>query len=139
MKGRYHGILSERTGINAPSVEEENEDSSSADGVYRSWSDYLRSQTRDTAQYPMVFKENINYGFRRNLLGLKGYCILLGLISIAMIAVPAYISKLLSNDQIAFLIVLSIYIVIVTVVVNRPWVRFTAYAYAHHLLESVDS
>jgi len=139
MKERYHRILSERTDIQAPSVDEENADSSAADAVYKSWSDYLRSQTRDTKQYPMVFKENVNYGFRRNLLGLKTYCLLIGLISIAMIAVPAYLSKVLSNDQIAFLIVLIIYFVLVSTVVKRSWVKFTAYAYAHHLLESVDS
>jgi hypothetical protein len=139
MKERYHAILAERTGIQAPSVDEENTDSSAADAVYKSWSDYLRSQTRDAKRYPMVFNENVNYGFRRNLLGLKGYCLLFGLISMAMISVPAYLSNSLSKEQVAFLVVLAIYIFIVATVVNRAWVKFTAYAYAHHLLESVDS
>ena len=139
MKERYHRIMSERTGIQAPSHEQEGSDPRAADQVYRSWSDYLRSQTRDTQRYSMIFKENINYGFRRNLLGLKAYCLVAGTIAIAMIAFPVYMSKSWTGDQVAFLFVLTIYTVLIGLIVKKSWVRFTAYAYAHHLLESIDS
>lgn len=32
---------------------------------------FLREQTRDPKMFPIVYEENVNYGFRRNLLGLK--------------------------------------------------------------------
>ena len=31
----------------------------------------LREATRDTSRFPLVFAENANYGFRRNLWGLR--------------------------------------------------------------------
>ena len=38
---------------------------------YGSAVDELRRLTRDTERFPLVYKGNTEYGFRRNLLGLK--------------------------------------------------------------------
>lgn len=50
------------------SAEEENQ-------VYDTWTSYLIANTRGDAhgQFKMVLAENINFGFRRNLLGLRWY------------------------------------------------------------------
>ena len=47
---------------------DERQDQSKTDSIYERWTNYLREATRD---YHLVQQENINYGFRRNLFGLR--------------------------------------------------------------------
>jgi hypothetical protein len=39
--------------------------------AYEAGARWLREHTRDTARFALLFKENINYGFQRNALGLR--------------------------------------------------------------------
>lgn len=55
----------------APTAEEEISDPVAADRVYTAWSTYIRVRTRDTRKYALLFQENINYGYRRNVWGLR--------------------------------------------------------------------
>jgi hypothetical protein len=43
----------------------------------------LLSRTRDTTEYTLLFKENINYGFWRNLRGIKPLALVLGFLLVA--------------------------------------------------------
>ncbi len=71
-KARYHKKLSALvSGVKAPSSEEERADPAAADQVYTAWSTYLRVNTRDTKKYFLLFQENVNYGYRRNVWGLR--------------------------------------------------------------------
>jgi hypothetical protein len=54
-----------------PTAEEERADPEGADRAYESVTAWLRTQTRDTKTFSILFRENISYGFRRNLWGLK--------------------------------------------------------------------
>ena len=63
--------VEEWAGRPLPTREEEEADPSGADRTYRRVVASLREATRDTTQFPLVFATNTNYGFRRNLLGLK--------------------------------------------------------------------
>jgi len=54
-----------------PTEEEENENPDRADDIYDRAVMWLIEYTRDTKKYALLFKENVTYGFRRNLLGLK--------------------------------------------------------------------
>src|SRR5579872_987230 len=54
-----------------PTAAQEENDPKSARDVYRSCTNFMREKTRDTDNYPLIFKENISYGFRRNLWGMK--------------------------------------------------------------------
>ncbi len=78
---KLHHDLEELTGIQAPTPDFENRDPAADDDLYRSWSDCLRSKTKDTTEFALLFKENISYGFRRNFLGLKRFTILFSLLS----------------------------------------------------------
>jgi hypothetical protein len=69
-KQRYHALLRSR-GLPVSSKEEEAADPTAADGLYQSAVDWLLEQTRDTRKFSLLLNENIDYGFRRNLLGLK--------------------------------------------------------------------
>lgn len=68
---RYHQVLSAGIGQTFPTSEEEHMDPVRADDLYRSGIRWLMEQTRDTKKYAHLFKENIAYGFHRNMLGLK--------------------------------------------------------------------
>lgn len=138
-KRRYHEILSKRSGIAAPPQKLEAESPKDADEIYRSWSDYLRGQTRDTAKYQLLFKENINYGFRRNLLGIKYFCIVSGIIALFVIGVPAYIAKTYTSVQVGIALLVLLYVFVLLFVVNKDWVKITAFAYAKQLIESVNA
>lgn len=69
---KHHTFLArEVPGWTAPTPEEEVADPSAADERYEDAINWLRECTRDTKKYPLLFKELISYGFRRNLYGLR--------------------------------------------------------------------
>ncbi len=138
-KQRYHGILSEQSGIDAPSENLEKKEPAVADETYRSWSDFLRARTRDTKKYSLLFKKNINFGFRRNLLGIKWYCVLSGMIGILIIFFPEIFTTGLNQIDISIITLILVYISIFLFVVSSDWVKIVADEYAKRLIESVDS
>ena len=71
-KKRYHEALSHIVPNSILSTEnDEQTNPQHTDNIYSSWTKYLIAQTRDQNQFPLLINENIDYGFRRNLLGLK--------------------------------------------------------------------
>ena len=60
-------------GLEIPTQEQEKADMPAALELYGSAVDELRRLTRDTKRFPLVFEGNVDYGFRRNLLGLKKF------------------------------------------------------------------
>ena len=76
-KARIHKRLIELGVVNAmPSKAEEEQDPSAADRIYKMCSDWLRNKALELkarSPFDVVHSENITYGFRRNLLGIKPY------------------------------------------------------------------
>jgi hypothetical protein len=81
-KARYHkklaGLVKE---AKAPTIEQEQADPSAADLVYSAWSNFLRVNTRDTKKFHLLFQENVSYGYRRNIWGLRPIGITASLVS----------------------------------------------------------
>ena len=69
-KRRYHAFLKQH-GLGLPTAEQEKADPGDAHARYRSAVDWLLEHPRPSARTPLLLDENIAYGFRRNLLGLK--------------------------------------------------------------------
>ena len=67
---RLHDSL-RALGLRIPTAAEQEADPDRARELYASAVDELRRLTRDTTRFPLVFKGNVEYGFRRNLLGMK--------------------------------------------------------------------
>ena len=68
---RYHTFFARNVPLFvAPSPEQERADPKAADAMYASAVKWLQERCRGKA-YPLVEKENAEYGFRRNLRGLK--------------------------------------------------------------------
>lgn len=139
--GRLHDRLGRITGLKLPSIHEEEKDPAAADAVYGAAVDELREATRDQTQFPLVFKENCNYGFRRNALGLKSWAI----VACAIAAVST--GLIVWTDRSDFFNVndgLGITLIILDLVaaaawwklVNSDWVKQTGFAYAERLLEA---
>lgn len=81
-KARYHAFLARAVGENAPTALEENEAPDVADSFYALCGNYLREQTRDQSRFSVLFAENVSYGFRRNLYGVKWVGLLLNLATV---------------------------------------------------------
>ena len=143
-KDRYHRFLSANvTGLTMPSSLDENSDLESADQAYRSATRWLIEQTRDRDRFDILFHENISYGFRRNLYGLKPLGLLFSIFAAVWSLVLLYpdweqgewFSKPLGLAAFTFsCAVIFLWLFIVT----RTWVRDAGYAYAWQLLASCD-
>src|SRR5207302_5823609 len=71
-KARYHRFLESRIdGLKIPSAESETNDPAAADKAYASAVKWLLEYTRNAKSFPLVFNENVYYGFRRNTLAAK--------------------------------------------------------------------
>jgi hypothetical protein len=68
-KGRYHAAVASKLGITMPSAEEEAADPVKADDIYIGATRRLRELTRSNKS--LLLKENIAYGFHRNMLAMK--------------------------------------------------------------------
>jgi hypothetical protein len=82
-KARYHAALEGlSSGLTMPTPAEEATNPAEADNRYRSATKRLIEQRRDP-KYPLLHQENAQYGFRRNLLGLKAIALLLLCVALA--------------------------------------------------------
>jgi hypothetical protein len=70
-RDQYHAFLAKMIGTAAPTPEGEAVSPEEADDFYVRCGNYLREQTRDQTKFNLLFAENITYGFRRNLFGIK--------------------------------------------------------------------
>lgn len=70
-KRTYHAFLKKASKRSLPSLENEQTNPVEADDCYRGAVEWLLEATRSERRFPLVRAENISYGFRRNLLGLK--------------------------------------------------------------------
>lgn len=141
-KGRYHAFLcANAPGFQLLTPQQELREPQAADAMYDSATDWLRARTRDTKTHALLFAENISYGFRRNLWGLKPLGIVL---CIAMSVATAGLFFGMPVNGIALPIAVTIWAVTFVqlyfwVFIVRPdWVAVPARAYAKALLEYCD-
>lgn len=114
-----------------------------ADEIYSSWSNYLRRHTRDTKKFNLLFQENVSYGFRRNLLGLKMFSIILIFVVIGIITGFEFFEhdfqfSELSKSEILILFSLLGLFIFWVAIVTRSWVKAIAFSYAERLIETTD-
>lgn len=117
--------------------EDELSDPAAADSVYLSASELLLSQTRNRDTFGLVFEENVNYGYRRNLWAMKGAGLVfavLGVVScvwkLAMIVVSE--AEITITPLIGIAVGVTLGCLWVTRI-NERWVRTAADAFARQL------
>lgn len=140
---RYHVFLSRCVpGVTLPSPEDEAANPKAADSIYDSAVQWLIAQAPDRRRFPLVFQENVNYGFRRNLWGLRPVGLVIA--AACLVANVAAIftahdgeSKLHVEGLIA-LIITSLLVSLWMTIVKPDWVRVPAFAYARALFQMCD-
>jgi hypothetical protein len=70
-KRKIHAFIANKLSEPAPTAEEEAANPEMADLYYARGGTWLRENTRDAKKFSVLFNENVNYGFHRNLLGLR--------------------------------------------------------------------
>lgn len=129
----------------------ETQDMSLADEMYRTAAVFMKEQTRDTKKHPLVFKENISYGFSRNVRSFKwlGFTVSFSTATISSFIVwYKYINgnekpflDLIFNipfEYMAVLGLLSLFPMLWIFLVTEKWVEIRAFAYAKALYTACD-
>ncbi|MDJ1485945.1 hypothetical protein QNI16_36025 [Cytophagaceae bacterium YF14B1] len=142
---RYHQRLHTLCPVPViPNLDLENTACDECDQVYSSWTKFLITKTRDTKTYSLLFKDNISYGFRRNLWGLKLYGILLttslilGNYFFWVFSNGSWNPLLFSNSFKYSTVVLFLVVLFWIFIVNKEWVKVPAFSYAERLCETID-
>lgn len=107
---------------------------------------WLISQTRSETDFPLIYEENMNFGFSYNLLGLKPFGIILTSI---VLLINVYLYCSISNCNIILNVntISIIYFLIIDVnflfmwifIINKKLVKNCANKYARALLAACDS
>ncbi len=140
---RYHEKLAGLVpGCPAPTETTEQMDPAAADEVYTSWVRYLREATRNHSRFAVLFAENINYGFRRNLWGMKSAAVVIAVLGIAAALVRVLLAVRAGHDippMAAIVAGLDTALLVLWMLRFRPsWVLTAANAYAERLLAACE-
>jgi len=142
---RQHERIAAIVGHALPTAHEERADPAGADHAYQAAIAVLIARTRGRRkEYPLIFTENCNYGFRRNMLGLRPWGRLLAAAAgiLALAAIAARLAGLVNVPLAlagAVLAVSAAATVLWWRVVTPNWVQPVAQAYAERLLEAAET
>jgi hypothetical protein len=149
-KQHLHSQLATLTGLPFPSASDELVRPREADDVYRAATAWLLKHTRDTQRFPLLFKENIHFGFQRNALGLRwvglafavtSIALLLSKVGVLSIYGPYYVvdrwQSFTAPNSASLLVSVLMAMVWLFAITNGADKR-TAFAYAERLLEAAD-
>lgn len=143
-KDRYRAFLGHELGIEVPTSVQEQEHPAIADDFYAQCGVWLRQHTRDSRQFRLLFGENVTYGFRRNLLGLKRIALLLNaLVVVCCIALLWRIGWMfdtgLGSRILVVLLVATAHAAYMLLAVNRDSVWDASRAYGRELILSCEA
>jgi hypothetical protein len=142
LRERWHRFLSRLLGKPLPTPQEEQVNPKGADDIYNAGIKLLINKTRDVKKLHLLYKENIQYGYCRNLFAMRtmglilsglgsGACLAAGLWNAHTGDVKMYSWICLAAD----LMFLAWWIF----VIKPAWVSVPAVAYAERLLESIEN
>ena len=147
-KERYRAFLTKSVpGLTLASAEDERENPESSYAGYKSANRWLLEQTRDRARFELLFAENVNYGFRRNLLGLKPIGLgadAIALLLVVGVALGSWTGQFTSTIETlapewwASLSITAVHTLALVVLIRAKWVRAAAETYARQLLAACD-
>ena len=145
-RARYRAFLGERIGEKPPTEADELADPAAADAFYDRCGAWLRENTRDTKKFNLLFNENITYGYRRNLLGLRRPALALNLFvfAICLLLLNLGSAPLQDNEHLydrifVVLVVAVIHALYFTFGVNKIAAAEASRAYARQLIYSCET
>jgi len=137
---RRHATLSRCVrGIVIPSPGDEAANPSVAEEVYAACTKFLIGRSRDDK---LLLQENTNYGFRRNLWGLKPFGVAISAMSTVVLGLRLF-TQFASHLPVSPLVAVFegcnvIMLILWLAVVSPKWVMMPALAYAERLMETLD-
>jgi hypothetical protein len=141
MRARWHDALAKLTGAPLPSAPDEQANPQAADFTYEAAAKVAIGKTRNVRTFGLLFKEDIAYGFCRNLYALRPYGIFFALVGTALAAAAGVqtvrtgglhvLEWFCAAADLGALFVWIFY-------VNDSLVRTPAFAYAERLFEAID-
>ena len=145
-KRRYRAFLERRVpGLKLASQKREQQYPDQADDGYQGATSWLLAQTRDRNRFGLVYRETMNYGFRRNLLFLKPWALTFDAVAVGIIVLASIgpwrenAWKILSETTI---VVCATFVIVHALIffaaVRRNWVYTAADALARQLLTATD-
>lgn len=147
-KNKYHIAISKKLKITLPTKSQEFSDNSGSDAIYEHAMKELRLLRR--CERNLIFLENINYGYNRNMLGVKPYGIISALTSIIISSTLMYYGSsekmllLLSHFETSkysfyiINIIISFFVLFIWLLaINEKNVKMSGFAYAEQLLDSL--
>ena len=140
---RRHAKLKAIIKVKLPTAAQEAADPAAADAAYEACGVFLRDRTRDQKKFPLIFEENINYGLRGNLWGMKPVAIVVTVLSMVTIAVLAVYDPPTRSGSRAGVVMLAglidVLLLLGWIFIFTPdWVRGPADAYSERLLEACE-
>lgn len=148
-KQRYHADIKSKLGIDVPTADQELAEPNKADEAYMAAGRQLRERTRGNKS--LLLKENIAYGFHRNMLGMKIpgvlsalFGVFYGLVladALALNPLAVDLSRL-AYPGLAAGLTLAISLVLLLAWLsyfNEDKMRRMGYAYAERLLEQLGA
>jgi len=141
-KARYHANVATLVGIPMPTAAEELSNPQAAEHAYQAATVALKSATRDPKAFNLLFQENINYGFCRNMYGLWPVGFVLAVVGATVAGFQLHadytaglpVGVFAAITAGASLLMLYLWLA----VVRADWCRPAAFAYAERLLEASD-
>jgi hypothetical protein len=143
-KERYRQLIAGKIKQPVPTAGQEVANQAEADTFYDACGTWLRANTRDPKKFPLLFGENVGYGFRRNLFGLKWPALALNLIVVAICAALLWYRGALDMDNdltmrtVVVLIVVAIHALYFYFAVTKTGVKEAARKYGRELIQSTE-
>jgi hypothetical protein len=144
-KDRYRTFIACRIKRPAPTAEQEGAEQTTADTFYEACGTWLRTNTRDAKKFPLLFGENVGYGFRRNLFGLKWTALVLNVLVVAICAAVLWRRGALDIDNdltirtVVVLIIAAIHAAYFALIVTKNGVKEAARKYGRELILSTEA
>lgn len=142
-KERYRTYLAAKLSTVPPSPEDEATDQDAADAFYAQCGNWLRENTRDAKVFPILFGENVTYGFRRNLFGVKSLALGLNLVIVALSTLILWrmgwdIEAQMGNKTLVVLIVAAAHAIYMLLAARRSAVWDASKGYGRQLILSCE-
>jgi hypothetical protein len=140
-KARIHTFLADKLDEKAPSAKAEEKAPDLADGFYARGATWLRENTRNEKDFAILLSENITYGFRRNVYGLRIPALILNG-AIVVLCIGAYFTALSQKYEVDLrpvFVIAFLHAGYLAFFSTQAAVMEAARIYARQLLMSVNS
>ena len=139
---RHEALLRLFPSLPVPSADEERNDPVAAHSIYEAAVVLLMARTRDRKSFALLFEENCNYGFRRNLCAWKSLGVAVAVMAAftlgGRLVGQFYFHQFVAPMHVVVEATNILFVVLWLLIVNHHWVMVPAREYSNRLMEALD-